>query len=147
MQYNGRDKMELIIEDNLDFNEYKYLRNTTTWAHLSDAQITNLIEHSTFKVRARIDGKTVAMGRALFDFGYNAFFTVIVVAPEFQGQGIGKNIVERLIKRVKDSLSDTDFIQFNLMAAPGKSGFYEKLGFYKREESNGFGMVMRINAN
>ena len=69
--------MELIIEDILDFNEYKYLRNTTTWAHLSD----------------------------------------------------------------------TDFIQFNLMAAPGKSGFYEKLGFYKREESNGFGMVMRLNAN
>ena len=33
--------MELIIEDNLDFNEYKYLRNTTVWAQLSDIQITN----------------------------------------------------------------------------------------------------------
>jgi len=138
--------MELKLEDDITYEEYKALRDTTVWTKLTEVQINNLLKNSSFKVRAKLDGKTVGMGRALFDFGYNVFFTDIIIDPACQGKGIGRMIVEHLIQRVKENVSDTDFVQFNLMAAPGKSGFYEKLGFYKREEANGYGMVMRLNS-
>jgi GNAT superfamily N-acetyltransferase len=138
--------MEISIEQDLTFEEYKMLRNTTTWATLTDKQIEKLIEHSTFKVRARIDDKTVGMGRVLFDFGYNSLITDIVVDPGYQGKGIGKLIVETLIQLVKNESSGNEYLQFNLLAAPGKSGFYEKLGFVKRDETNGYGMNLRLNA-
>ena len=138
--------MEISIEQDLTFEEYKMLRNTTTWATLTDKQIEKLIEHSTFKVRARIDDKTVGMGRVLFDFGYNSLITDIVVDPGYQGKGIGKLIVETLIRLVKNESSGNEYLQFNLLAAPGKSGFYEKLGFVKRDETNGYGMNLRLNA-
>ena len=137
--------MDILIEDNLTFEEYKDLRNTTSWTKLTDTQIEKLIKNSAFKVRAKVDGKTVGMGRVLFDFGYTAYLADIIVAPEAQGKGIGRKIVERLIQLVKENVAVTDFLNFSLMAAPGKSGFYEKLGFTKREEANGYGMVMRIN--
>lgn len=137
--------MEIILENDITVEEYKQLRDTTVWTKLTDLQISNLINHTPLKVRAKIDGKTIAMGRALFDFGYTAYISDIIVDPEYQGKGVGKKIVERLIELVKENVVETDFIQFVLVAAPGKSGFYEKLGFYKREESNGYGMCMRIN--
>ncbi|MBQ0163172.1 MAG: GNAT family N-acetyltransferase [Treponema sp.] len=137
--------MDISIEDNLTFEEYKDLRNTTSWTKLTDTQIEKLIKNSAFKVRAKVDGKTVGMGRVLFDFGYTAYLADIIVAPEAQGKGIGRKIVERLIQLVKENVAVTDFLNFSLMAAQGKSGFYEKLGFTKREEANGYGMVMRIN--
>lgn len=137
--------VEILIEDDLSFEEYKTLRDTTSWTKLSDVQIENLLKNSAFKVRAKSQGKTVGMGRVLFDFGYTAYIADIIVAPEAQGKGIGKQIVERLIQLVKESAAETDFLNFSLMAAPGKSGFYEKLGFIKREEANGYGMVMRVN--
>ena len=42
--------MEISIEQDLTFEEYKMLRNTTTWATLTDKQIEKLIEHSTFNI-------------------------------------------------------------------------------------------------
>lgn len=137
--------MVINIDQDLTFEEYKMLRNTTTWTKLTDKQIEKLIEHSTFKVRATADGKTVGMGRVLFDFGYNSLITDIVVDPTYQGKGIGKLIVENLIQFVKNESSDNEYLQFNLLAAPGKSGFYEKLGFVKRDKSNGYGMNLRLN--
>ena len=137
--------MEILMEDELTFEEYKDLRNTTSWTKLTDTQIENLLKNSAFKVRAKVDGKTVGMGRVLFDFGYTAYIADIIVAPEAQGKGIGRQIVERLIQLVKENAAETDFLKFCLMAALGKSGFYEKLGFTKREEANGYGMVMMVN--
>lgn len=142
---NGEIKWISFIEDNLTFEEYKDLRNTTSWTKLTDTQIEKLIKNSAFKVRAKVDGKTVGMGRVLFDFRYTAYLADIIVAPEAQGKGIGRKIVERLIQLVKENAAVTDYLNFSLMAAPGKYGFYEKLGFTKREEANGYGMVMRIN--
>jgi len=140
-----KNKDHITVEHELTADEYENLRNSTVWTKLSRNQIEKLVENSTFLVRAKDHEKTVAMGRALFDFGYNAFLTDIVVLPEYQGRGIGKAVVEELISLVKSNAEKDRFLQFNLMAAPGKYPFYEKLGFYKRDEAQGYGMCMRLN--
>lgn len=135
----------ITIEHSLTACEYEALRNTTKWTKLTKNQIEKLIENSSFLVRAKDGDRTVGMGRALFDFGYNAFLTDIIIDPEYQGQGIGKKVVEELINLLKENSEPGKFLQLNLMAAPEKYPFYEKLGFYVRDEQQGFGMCMRIN--
>ncbi len=87
--------------------------------------------------------RSVAMGRMLFDFGYTAYLGDVIVRPEYQGQGIGKRIVENLIDRTMDSAHEGEWIMFILGAAKNKEPFYEKLGFQKRpNETSGGGMSM-----
>ena len=137
--------MNVVIENNISFEDYKHLRSTTNWTQLKDEQIEKLLKNTTFMVSAKVDGKTVGLGRCLFDFGYSAFLADIIIEPEFQGKGIGRAVVETLIDMVKkNSMVDKGgYLMFSLLAAPGKSGFYEKLGFYKRVEENGYGMCLK----
>ena len=100
------------------------------------------LKHTTFLVVAREEGKAVAMGRVLFDFGYTAYIGDVIVRPEYQGQGIGKHIVELLMQQVMAVAEPEDRIMFILGAAKGKEGFYEKLGFRKRpDDFSGHGMT------
>ncbi len=123
--------------------EYNALRESVDWRSASMAQAKRGLEHTTFLLVAREDGKAVAMGRVLFDFGYTAYIGDVIVRPEYQGKGIGKYIVESLIQAVMDVADDEDRIMFILGAAKGKEGFYEKLGFQVRpNELSGPGMTM-----
>jgi ribosomal protein S18 acetylase RimI-like enzyme len=67
-------------------------------------------------------GRLIGFGRAISDGAYQAAVYDVAVLPEFQGQGIGKTIVGRILSR----LPHCNVI---LYAAPGREGFYEKLGF------------------
>lgn len=64
----------------------------------------------------------VGFGRALADGVYQGAIYDVAILPEYQGQGIGRMIIER----IKRSLPQCNLI---LYAAPGKEKFYAKLGF------------------
>lgn len=61
------------------------------------------------------------------DFGYTAYIADVIVKPEFQGKGIGRLMIEYLLSKIKENSAGDDFLMINLLAAPGKSGFYEKV--------------------
>lgn len=123
--------------------EYNELREAVEWRPMTAGQAERGLKHTTFLVVAREEGKAVAMGRVLFDFGYTAYIGDVIVRPEYQGQGIGKHIVELLMQQVMAVAEPEDRIMFILGAAKGKEGFYEKLGFRKRpDDFSGHGMTM-----
>lgn len=123
--------------------EYNQLREAVDWRPMTAGQAERGLEHTTFLVVAREEGRAIAMGRALFDFGYTAYIGDVIVTPEYQGKGIGKYIVEALMKQVMAAAEPEDRIMFILGAAKGKEGFYEKLGFKKRpDDFSGHGMTM-----
>ncbi|MDR3304783.1 MAG: GNAT family N-acetyltransferase, partial [Clostridiales Family XIII bacterium] len=71
------------------------------------------------------DGETlIGLGRAISDGAYEAAIYDIAVAPDYQGRGLGRTILETLLADLKG---------FNaiLFAAPGKVPFYGRLGFRK----------------
>jgi len=64
----------------------------------------------------------IGFGRAISDGYIQAAIYDVVVLPDFQGDGIGRQIIDKIV----DSLPGCNFI---LYAAPGKEPFYQKLGF------------------
>ena len=123
--------------------EYNYLRESVDWRPITPGQAERGLQNTSFLVVARDKGKAIAMGRAMFDFGYTAYIGDVIVKPEYQGQGIGKKIVEMLISKVMNAAEPEDRIMFILGAAKGKEGFYEKMGFEKRpNDFSGHGMTM-----
>ncbi len=77
------------------------------------------------------DGDTlVAAGRLLSDGAYQCFLCDLIVHPDHQGRGIGKELVRRLLGHAKSH----GIRWMQLTSARGKRGFYEKLGFTARSE-------------
>ncbi|MCI9278386.1 N-acetyltransferase [bacterium D16-50] len=135
--------MALQYTDHMTGDEYNELRLSVGFHSITEGQAQRGLEHTTFLTAVRDGGKIVAMGRMLFDFGYTAYLGDVIVRPEYQGQGIGKRIVENLIDRTMDSAHEGEWIMFILGAAKNKEPFYEKLGFQKRpNETSGGGMSM-----
>ncbi len=72
-----------------------------------------------------IKKKLIGMGRALSDLVSDAYIQDVTVLKEYRGRGIGKDIIQTLIKTLKEN--NVDWI--GLVAEPGTSFFYEPLGF------------------
>ena len=135
--------MEINYTNHMTAEEYNEMRGSVNWRLLTPGQAERGLAHTAFVVAARDGGKIVGMGRMLFDYGYTAYLGDVIIRPEYQGMGIGTEIVTRLKDMVLESAEQGDKIMFILVAASGKEGFYEKLGFKVRpNEINGSGMSM-----
>ena len=69
------------------------------------------------------------MGRLVGDGAMYWYLQEIIVLPEYQGKGIGKSIVNRLIEHIKSEAEPGTKIEIGLTAVKGKEPFYEKFGF------------------
>lgn len=134
---------EIVFTDTMTGEEYNELRLSVGWRPITKGQAERGLAYTTFLSVARDNGKIVAMGRILFDFGYTAYLGDVIVRPEYQGAGIGRRIVEFLIDKTMEAACEGERIMFILGAAKDKEGFYEKLGFHRRpNEFSGDGMSM-----
>lgn len=72
----------------------------------------------------------VGFGRLLSDGAYQCFVCDMIVRPSHQGQGIGREVMRRLLVHCR--AQGIRWVQ--LTAAQGKRGFYERLGFSARPD-------------
>ena len=84
-----------------------------------------IVADSALFAGAFANKKMIGMGRAMSDLASDAYIQDVAVLKEFQGRGIGKKIIQTLITGLKKS--GVDWI--GLIAQPGTTDFYEKLGF------------------
>jgi GNAT superfamily N-acetyltransferase len=118
---------------------YKSLRSAVGWKFVDDNSIMKGLHSSTYAIQAKSEGKTVGMGRIVGDGGMISLIVDIIVLPEYQGQGIGKAIVQTLLSWIQSHCAKNSTVW--LFAADGRESFYEQLGFLKRPmEGYGSGM-------
>ena len=84
-----------------------------------------IVKDSAIFVGAFSEEKLVGMGRALSDLSSDAYIQDIAVLKDFRKKGIAKKIISTLIEELKKN--GVDWI--GLVAEPGTSSFYRKLGF------------------
>ena len=116
---------------------WSYDQSDMNWEHLSELyrvaplgekpanDLAVVFSNSRFKCFVYENDKLIGAGRALADGLDCSYICDVAIHPEYQGLGLGKKIVEKLV-----SLSQ-GHKKIILYANPGKEGFYRKLGFKK----------------
>ena len=125
---------ELIIKHNeLTAEEFIFLWETV-WGDGPSLEQTRLaMEHTLFRVSIYDGNEIVAMARMIGDMGLDYYIKDVVVKPEYQGKGIGRLLINELLKFIKENgVKDTE-IFVELCAMPDKIPFYEKFGFDANE--------------
>ena len=125
---------------NIDFrleiptsDQFWKLFQTTGWNEkylLSSDELMRALRSSWYVLSAYNGERLVGFGRLVSDGILHAMIYELIVLPEYQGQGIGGKILEKLVKKCKES----GVRDIQLFCAAGKREFYEKRGFVVRSE-------------
>ena len=111
--------------------EFFALFESTGWNEeykLSAPELHKAIQSSWFVVSAYQDARLVGFGRVVSDGVLHAMIYDVIVDPKYQRQGIGAEVMSKLLARCKQAgIKDVQ-----LFCAKGKAGFYRKLGFADR---------------
>lgn len=119
--------------------DYDALRTAVGWSAYEKAEIEEGLKNTLFTVVGYSEGKAIAMGRVIGDGKLAFYIQDVIVLPDFQGQGIGTAIMKRIMEYIDSRSVNNSSI--GLMAATGKDGFYEGLGFIRRpNDKMGSGM-------
>ena len=96
------EKVQYELVDNvLSAEDFIRLKVATGFIDRPLQQVEKALKNGLFNVSAVCDGKTIGMGRLVGDGAMYWYLQEIIVLPEYQGKGIGKSIVNRLIEHIK----------------------------------------------
>ena len=104
-------------------------------APLSPQKHYDVLKNSAFFIAA-VDADTdlvVGFITAVSDYVYSAFIPLLEVLPEYQGRGIGSELMERMLSILSDMQS------VDLMCDEELQGYYERFGMHKAK-----GMMQRF---
>ena len=90
------------------------------------ARFKTMMEKANRTVVAFEDKRVVGFARALCDGVSNGYISMVAVAPERRGRGIGRELVRRL-------MGEERMITWMLRAGRGSEAFWEKIGFKASE--------------
>lgn len=113
----------LYSQDSIDWEELSNLYKVAPLGEKKPENLEKAFSNSMFKCFLLESGKLVGVGRALADGIDCSYICDVAVLPSHQGAGIGKRIVEKLVKLSKGHK------KIILYTYPGKEPFYLKLGF------------------
>lgn len=135
------------IDEAPTLSEYKEMRRAVNFMVLSDRIARNALNNAFHITTVRDDGRAIGMIRVLSDGSYANFITDVMVIPEYQGHGIGSEMMRRTVEFMKSTLEPGETIVLYLMSAIGKEEFYKRFGFRTRpNEDWGAGMSQWITS-
>lgn len=111
--------------EEVDWQELSDLLRVAPLSDTPPEQLKTAFSNSSFLCFVYSGDRLVGVGRALSDGIDCSYIADIAVHPDFQGRGLGKAIVSKLV-----ALSE-GHRKIILYSNPGKEGFYEKLGFLR----------------
>lgn len=130
-----------IIERPPTVLEHKTLWEAVGWGSVNIEMTEQSIANSVYCVVVVSDGSVIGMGRIVGDGAMYYYIQDVAVFPEHQNRGIGKQIIEKLLKYINNHCSGAAFV--GLFASHGKDKFYETFGFKDHSpDMTGMFMVM-----
>lgn len=118
--------------DTRDYEDVRRLFVAVGWKERGEdaERFERMIRGSTRTIAAYEGGRIIGFARALFDDASNGYISTVVVAPDCQGRGIGRELVTRLM-----ACRTPAHITWMLRAAPSARGFWMKMGFTPSERA------------
>ena len=112
-------------------DDFFALFETTGWNAKYQAtphDLISAIENSWYVLCAYVEDRLVGFGRILCDGSMHALILDLIVDPTCQGQGIGSEMLSRLVAVCRGA----GIRDIQLFSAQGKASFYEQQGFAAR---------------
>jgi len=122
-------KLTESISKDLNSEQINILRSSVGWCNKrSEEKWCEILSKSSFVYSVYDEDKLVGMGRIVED-GIMCMFYDVVVHKDYQGKGIGKMIMKKLIAFTEDK----KYSSISLFADPNNKDFlipfYNKFGF------------------
>ena len=116
--------LQIQLNDSLQQEEVVALYRANDWSSADKPeQLLAALRNSHSLVTARLDGRLVGLGNAISDGHLVVYYPHLLVHPEFQGQGIGRQMMAALQQRYAG-------LHMQMLTADGRAIlFYESLGF------------------
>ena len=134
--------MMIIFKNTIPATEYNNLRIGAGWRGLSLEQARTGLGNAAYLISAWDGDRPVGVARVISDRGYIYLIVDVIVAPEYQHQGIGRHMVESIEEWLLHEKEGKSTMMVYLMAAEGKEGFYEQFGFKRRPGDGHMGAGM-----
>lgn len=128
-----------IIEKIPSAEVFNHLCELVGWKRIDSEVVKQGLANSVYSLCAVVDHEVVGFVRLVGDGHLKLSIEELIVAPEYQGQGIARALMERLMIQIGTLPSGCTI---NLMAAKGLTDFYASLGFSVRKPEQP-GMQMR----
>lgn len=116
--------MNYIEDRNLPMDQVVALYRANDWSSANKPELLmNALRHSHSLVSAWDGEKLVGLGNAISDGFLVVYYPHLIVLPEFQGKGVGTEILKRLRAKY-------DGFHQHMLVADGRAiDFYKKCGF------------------
>ena len=129
---------EIILEENITVEEFLEVIESVGFKTYSKEQVEKALKNTMYMVKAIINNKVVGIGRVVGDYSIVCCLSDICVRPEYQGNGIGLKIVNRLRTMIEEGVKEGEKMQIELTPTAGNEEFYKKAGFkYKPDKITG----------
>ncbi len=106
----------------IDWKALEHLYDVAPLGNKNADQLKIVFTNSRFRCFAFDGSQLVAAGRALADGADCSYVCDVAVLPNYQGRGLGKETVRRLVEASRDHK------KIILYSVPGKEGFYRSWG-------------------
>lgn len=122
--------MEYRIEKNtLLPEEHMALWESAGWGSLDRDLVETSLRGSYATFAVRDGGRIIAMARIIGDGGMAFYLKDLIVSPEYQGKGIGRELLAHIEDFIRGELKEGWWSFLQLMSAKGKEEFYLKCGY------------------
>jgi GNAT superfamily N-acetyltransferase len=130
-----------LVERMPTVEEYQALRTAVGWGEADADATQKSVQNSLYWVCVLKQQSVIGCGRVIGDGSLCFYVQDIIVLPRYQGQGLGRRIMENIMHYLRVNAHQGGFV--GLMAAKGAAGFYLKYGFLERPTLDyGPGMIL-----
>ncbi|CCH67184.1 N-acetyltransferase (GNAT) family, Syn7942_0773 homolog, Ycf52 protein [Richelia intracellularis HH01] len=116
-------------EREIDLYQLEELCDAVGWSRRPLRKVKKAIEHSFLVVSMwqvqNTQKHLIGFARATSDHAFNATIWDVVVHPKFQGKGLGKVLMQYILKQLRSE----EISNVTLFADPDVVEFYQSLGF------------------
>lgn len=117
------------LDRDIDLYDLEELCDAVGWSRRPLRKVRKAIQHSFLVIsmweRRGTQRRLVGFSRATSDHAFNATIWDVVVHPDYQGRGLGKKLMKKMIEKLRNE----DISNITLFADPQVVGFYQGLGF------------------
>ena len=132
-----------ILENIDNVKEFNELYDAVGWGSYEEEISKKTLSNNIYSVSIYDNNNIIGYGRIIGDGIVFLYIHDIMVKPEYQGKGIGKTIMNKLLDKIHELQKVNPDLRTYLGASKGKEEFYKKCGFITREEANlGAGMIL-----